>query len=388
MTDPLPPRPQLARRKLLKNIGITSLSLPLMGAISACTSKTANTSESDLTTVNWSNFTLYMPVDDDGEFPLVQSCAQELGIEISYTEDIDDNATFFSRLKPLLDKGESIGRDLIVVTDDFVMPWVRGGFVQEFDKTNMPNVTSNLIQSYFGAAYDPERKFAIPWQSGFTGIGFNKQKIKELIGVDSITSMEQFFDPRLKGQILMSSEMGDSIGLVLAWQGANLDNFSDDEFMKALILIQSEVDSGQIQQIVGNESALALENGDVAAIVGYAGDLWQLGDEFGFEVPESGGLVFADNILLPAGAKNKVMAEKVVDYFYKPDIAAEVAQYVGYVSPVVGAQEEAKKLDPELAQNRWVFPTEEQFKLVKFFITMDADKDAFYRQEWQKILGN
>lgn len=117
-----------------------------MGAISACTSKTANTSESDLTTVNWSNFTLYMPVDDDGEFPLVQSCAQELGIEISYTEDIDDNATFFSRLKPLLDKGESIGRDLIVVTDDFVMPWVRGGFVQEFDKTNMPNVTSNLIQ--------------------------------------------------------------------------------------------------------------------------------------------------------------------------------------------------------------------------------------------------
>jgi spermidine/putrescine transport system substrate-binding protein len=388
VTDPWPPRPQLARRTLLKNAALTSLSLPIVGAVSACSNNSAESTNTASAKVNWSNFTLYMPVDDAGAFPLVESCAKDLGIEISYTEDIDDNSAFFAKLKPVLDKGDSVGRDLIVVTDDFVMPWIRGGFVQEFDKTNMPNVTNNLIPSYLGAAYDPERKFAIPWQSGFTGIGFNKQKIKELLGVDTITSLDQFFDPRLKGQILMSSEMGDSIGLVMAWQGANLDNFTDAEFSNALAFIQKQIDSGQIQQIVGNESALSLENGDVAAIVGYAGDLWQLGDEFGFEVPESGGLVFADNLLIPAGAENKLWAEKVVDYFYEPNIAAEVAQYVGYVSPVVGAQEAAKQLDPELAQNRWVFPSQEQFDLVKFFIIMDATKDALYRAEWQKILGN
>jgi spermidine/putrescine transport system substrate-binding protein len=329
-----------------------------------------------------------MPVDEQSAFPLVESCEKELGINISYTEDIDDNAAFFSKVKPLLDKGDSIGRDLIVVTDDFVMPWIRNGFVEQFDKTNMPNVVNNLIPSYLGAAYDPERKFTVPWQSGFTGIGFNKQKIKDLLGVDQISSMDQFFDPRLKGQILMSSEMADSIPLVMAWLGADLNNFTDEEFVKALEYVKSQIDSGQIQQIVGNESALALENGDVAAIVGYAGDLWQLGGDFGFEVPESGGLVFADNLLIPSGSENKEFAEKVVDYFYQPAIAAEVAQYVGYVSPVVGAQEEAKKLDPELAQNRWVFPSEEQFKMVKFFIIMDAAKDSLYRQEWQKILGN
>ena len=91
----------------------------------------------------------------------------------------------------------------------------------------------------------------------------------------------------------------------MAWQGANLDNFTDAEFSNALAFIQKQIDSGQIQQIVGNESALSLENGDVTAIVGYAGDLWQLGDEFGFEVPESGGLVFADNLLIPAGADKR-----------------------------------------------------------------------------------
>ena len=127
----------------------------------------------DLKNINWSNFTLYMPVDDKGNFTLVESCEKELGINISYTEDIDDNATFFAKIKPLLDKGESIGRDLIVVTDDFVLPWINGGFVEKFDKQNMPNVSNHLIESYFGAVYDPERNYTIPWQSGFTGIGFN-----------------------------------------------------------------------------------------------------------------------------------------------------------------------------------------------------------------------
>lgn len=294
----------------------------------------------------------------------------------------------FCKIKPLLDKGESIGRDLIVVTDDFVLPWINGGFVEKFDKQNMPNVSNHLIESYFGVVYDPERNYTIPWQSGFTGIGFNKSKIKELLGTDTIKSLDQFFDPRLKGQILMSSEMGDSVGLVLSWLGINLKKFTDEDFEKALNFISQQVAKGQIQQIVGNESALALENGDVAAVVGYAGDLWQLGDDFGFEVPESGGVVFADNLLIPKSSQNKDLAEKVVDYFYNPEIAAEVSQYVGYVSPVKGAQEEAAKLDPELAKNKWVFPTKEQFDLVEFFIIPDAQRDANLREKWQKVLGN
>jgi spermidine/putrescine transport system substrate-binding protein len=381
-------RPQLARRRFLKNSLLSLSVIPLTSTINACSNNSSNNSGSDLKTVNWSNFTLYMPVDDNGAFPLVESCSQELNIKISYTEDIDDNAGFFAKVKPLLDKGDPIGRDLIVVTDDFVLPWIRGGFVEKFDKQNMPNVTNNLIKSYMGVSYDQNREYAIPWQSGFTGIGFNKSKVKELLGTDSITSMEQFFDPRLKGQILMSSEMGDSIGLVMSWLGFDLDNFTDDQFDQALDFISTQVSNGQIQQIVGNESALSLENGDVAAVVGYAGDLWQLGDEFGFEVPESGGLVFADNLLIPKGAENKELAEKVVDYFYNPDIAAEVSQYVGYVSPVIGAQEAAAKLDPELAANKWVFPSDEQFAKTKFFIITDAERDSRLREKWQKVLGN
>lgn len=381
-------RPQLARRKFIKNSVLTLGIIPLASTLNACAGNSSSNSGSVLKTVNWSNFTLYMPVDDNGAFPLVESCSKELNIKISYTEDIDDNAGFFAKVKPLLDKGDPIGRDLIVVTDDFVLPWIRGGFVEKFDKQNMPNVTNNLINSYLGVSYDQNREYAIPWQSGFTGIGFNKSKVKEILGTESITSMEQFFDPRLKGQILMSSEMGDSIGLVMSWLGFDLDNFTDEQFDQALDFISMQVNNGQIQQIVGNESALSLENGDVAAVVGYAGDLWQLGDEFGFEVPESGGLVFADNLLIPKGAENKELAEKVVDYFYNPNIAAEVSQYVGYVSPVIGAQEAAAKLDPELAANKWVFPSDEQFAKTKFFIITDAQRDSRLREKWQKVLGN
>ena len=381
-------RPQLARRNFLKNSIYLSSLVPVLGILNSCSNSESGKKADDLKNINWSNFTLYMPVDDKGNFTLVESCEKELGINISYTEDIDDNATFFAKIKPLLDKGESIGRDLIVVTDDFVLPWINGGFVEKFDKQNMPNVSNHLIESYFGVVYDPERNYTIPWQSGFTGIGFNKSKIKELLGTETIKSLDQFFDPRLKGQILMSSEMGDSVGLVLSWLGINLKSFTDEDFEKALNFISQQVAKGQIQQIVGNESALALENGDVAAVVGYAGDLWQLGDDFGFEVPESGGVVFADNLLIPKSSQYKDLAEKVVDYFYNPKIAAEVSQYVGYVSPVKGAQEEAAKLDPELAKNKWVFPTKEQFDLVEFFIIPDAQRDANLREKWQKVLGN
>jgi len=91
VTDPWPPRPQLARRRLLKNVALTSLSLPIVGAVSACSSSSPESTNANSVKVNWSNFTLYMPVDDAGGFPLVESCSKDLGIEISYTEDIDDN---------------------------------------------------------------------------------------------------------------------------------------------------------------------------------------------------------------------------------------------------------------------------------------------------------
>ena len=247
---------------------------------------------------------------------------------------------------------------------------------------------SNLNAAYQNPAWDPGRKYSLPWQSGFAGFGWNKAKLKDALGTDKLTSMDQFFDPKLKGQVVVLSELRDTIPLVLAWQGNDPTNFGDAEFQKAIDYLQTKVDDGHIQAFTGNDYATALENGDVIAVIGWSGDLGQLGDEYGFDLPESGGSIFVDNLIIPAGAENKTNAEKLINYFYDPAVAARVAAYVQYISPVNGAAEELMKTDPKLAENPLIFPPDELLKRAYSAMPFTPEQAAKYNEIWAKLIGN
>jgi spermidine/putrescine transport system substrate-binding protein len=337
--------------------------------------------------IAWANWPYYMPITEDGKFPDLEAFTAETGIEIDYQEVYNDNNEFYATAKITLDKGQALAYDLVTPTDWMAQLWIKNGYVQELDKANIPNA-ANLLASLANVSWDPERKYSLPYLSGFAGIGWNKAKLKEAIGTDTLTTMDQFFDPKLKGQVLVLSELRDTIPLILGWQGADPTNFTAEEFQKAIDYLQSQVDNKHIVEFNGNDYAAKLEAGDVIAAIGWSGDLAQLGDEYGFDLPVTGGTIYVDNCVIPAGSTQKANVEKLLNYLYDPEVAASIAAGTGYISPVQGAAEVIAKTDPALAANPFVFPTPELLK--RAFVTMPftPEQQADFDAAWAKLIGN
>jgi spermidine/putrescine transport system substrate-binding protein len=274
-----------------------------------------------------------------------------------------------------------------LLTDWMAALWIENGYAQRLDKSLIPNA-KNLIPKLQGVSFDPNRDYTMPWQSGFGALGWNKAKLKEAIGTDTLTSVSQLWDPALKGRITLLSEMRDTMGILIAWQGNDPSNFTEDQFNLAIEELTKQVDSGQVRQVTGNDYAGALESGDVIAVIGWSGDIIQLGEDFGLALPETGGTLWTDNMLIPPLAAHKKNAELLINHYYDPQIAAEVAAYVQYISPVQGAKEAMAAIDPALVDNQWIFPSEQTLANSYVFMTLTAEQDEAYQRAFQKAIGN
>ena len=174
----------------------------------------------------------------------------------------------------------------------------------------------------------------------------------------------------------------------MAWQGNDPSNFTTEQFEQAIEALAQQVDSGQIRQVTGNDYIGALEKGDVVAVIGWSGDLFALGDNFGFGLPESGGMLWTDNMLIPPLASHKKNAEKLMNHYYDPVVAAQVAAYVNYICPVQGAQEAMLDIDPALAESPWIFPNAEILDQSYVFMELTIEQDAEYQRLFQTAIGN
>jgi spermidine/putrescine transport system substrate-binding protein len=337
--------------------------------------------------LNWSNWPLYIDVDDaSGARPSLDAFQKLSGVQVTYTEDVNDNNEFYAKVRTQLEQGQDIGRDMVVLTNWMAAIWINNGYTQKLDKDLIPNWV-NLVPNYFYVDFDPGRQYSLPWQSGFGALGWNKAKIKELLGTDTLTSVDQLWDPKLKGRVSVLSEMRDTMGVLMASQGADPTNFTDDQYYKAIDLLTKQVDSGQIRQVSGNDYAGALESGDVLAVIGWSGDMIQLGDAFGVGLPETGGTLWTDNMMIPASATHAHNADLAMNYYYDPEVAAQVAAYVQYISPVQGAQEAMRTIDPALADNQWIFPSKETYANSFVFMSISEQKDIEYQRAFQKAIG-
>ena len=391
-------RSSLSRRRILQAAGIGGVALAAAAcgtggddAASATSAPSAATAAdlSDTDKVaNWSNWPLYIDIDEEsGQRPSLEAFQAATGVAVTYTEDVNDNNEFFAKVRTQLEQGQDIGRDIVVLTDWMAALWIENGYAQKLDKAIMPN-SVNLIPKLQGVSFDPNRDYSLPWQSGFGALGWNKAKLKEATGTDSMSSVDQLFDPALKGRITVLSEMRDTMGIIMAWQGNDPSNFTEDQFNQAIEALTQQVDSGQIRQVTGNDYAGALESGDVIAVIGWSGDMIQLGEDFGVALPETGGMLWTDNMLIPALAAHKKNAELIMNYYYDPKVAAEVAAYVQYISPVAGAKEAMAAIDPALVDNQWIFPDAATLDNSFVFMTLTSEQDVAYQRAFQKAIGN
>ena len=392
-------RAALSRRRLLQVAGISGVAATAAacgagaggGGEASSSTAPSPTQAQDMSDtekiVNWANWPLYIDVNDEtGAYPTLEAFKEATGITVNYTEDVNDNNEFFAKVRAQLESGQSIDRDIVVLTDWMAALWIQSGFAAPLDKANIPN-SANLEPNYLGVSFDPERKYTLPWFSGFGAFGWNKALLKEALGTDTLTSLDQLWDPKLKGRITVLSEMRDTVGIIMASQGADPSNFTDEQFQAAIAELQGQIDNGQIRQVAGNDYVAALETGDVIAVIGWSGDMFQLGEDYGVGLPDTGGMLWTDNMLIPAVATHKKNAETVMNYYYDPKVAAEVAAYVQYVSPVKGAKEAMADIDPALVDNQWIFPSEETLGNSYVFMTLTPEQDVAYQRDFQKAIG-
>ncbi len=329
---------------------------------------------------------MYMDVAETGSLSTLEQFTERTGIDVLYQEDINDGQVFYAKVRDQLQAGRGIDRDLVVFSEETAQIFVELGFAQALDYARIPNA-ANLLPRLQEASFDPQRRYTLPWQSGFTGFGFNIPLLTEVTGWPRVTSFEQFFDERLKGRVSILSETMDTMGPMLAWQGFDPANFLDAQFDQTLDVLATYVRNGFIRQVTGNDYIAGLESGDLIAAIGWSGDVLALGEQWGFALPESGGIVWADSMVIPIGAPNKSGAEDLMNFYYDPVIAAQVAAWIQYVCPVSGAQEAMRNVDPELVDNSWIFPSAEV--LDSCFVTqaLSLDRSAMLDRKFNQVIG-
>jgi spermidine/putrescine transport system substrate-binding protein len=206
-------------------------------------------------------------------------------------------------------------------------------------------------------------------------------------------TLEDLWDPELRGRVEVLSEMRDTIGLIMMSQGVDIaGDWGDDEFAAALAVLEEQISNGQIRQVRGNSYADDLVSEDAIAVIGWSGDIvalnFETDDKFGFAIPESGGTLWSDNCLVPIGSPRKANAEQLINYYYDPVVAARVAAYVNYITPVDGAREAMQDVDPSLVDNQLIFPDDETLSTVSVFRSLTPDEETRYQADFQRVIGN
>ena len=374
---------KVSRRAVLAGAGAVAGA----SALAACGS--GGGSGSAKNSVRWGNWPLYLDVDDSGKnYPTLQAFTKETGIDVKYFEDYNDNDEFFGKVQAQLKLGKDIGYDLVCPTDWMASRWIRLGYTQKFDAANVPNKV-NILDTLASPSFDPKRESSLTWQGIMGGFGWNTAKNPK-----GVRTLDDLFSPGNKGKIVVLSEMRDTIGIILRAQGVSLATVTEDQFMNAVDFLAKKIADGWIRGVKGNEYAEDLTSGDATAVIGWSGDMFILKSEnagkFDFAIPESGGTISGDNMMIPSTvtAEAKANTEKLINYYYEPAVAAEVAAYVNYVCPVKGAQAEMEKIDPKLAASEFIFPSAKTMANLSVFRSLTPTEETTWTEAFQKAAGN
>jgi spermidine/putrescine transport system substrate-binding protein len=326
----------------------------------------------------FSNWPLYM------DKKLLKAFDKKYGGKVKYLEDINDNYEFFGKVRQQLENGQPIGRDIVVLTDYMASRWIRNGYAEPIDKKNVPNA-KNIVDNLATINYDPDRTYSLPYQSGATGIGYNIKKTGR-----ELKNVKDFFAPEFKGKVTLLSEPYDSASTVLLGDGVDCSKATLDQLLGAIDKIDKANQAGQFRRFTGNDYTTDLAKGNVWVSMAWSGDMVQLqsdNPDLRFTYFEEGNVAFNDNLMMPAHVEHPYAAETMFNYLYDPVVAAKLAAYVNYISPVKGAKEELEKTDPEIANNELIFPPPEIQKKIYAYPNLSPADEREMQEAMAKVTG-
>lgn len=320
--------------------------------------------------VSVAQWPLYIDRARGGHRPTLEAFELEHDIEVKYREVISDNQQFFATLVPFFERGQQTGWDLVALSD-----WVAGlmreaEWIEPMHRDRLPNVRENLLPAFRNPLYDPENGHSVPWQGGVTGIAYDPNRT----GFE-IRRFEDLWDERLAGHVGMMTEMVDTVSLTLLMQGVEPKDATLDDVSRATERLVEQREAGIVRGYYGQDYADEMAAGNTWATMAWSGDVFfykHLGGlpDLEFVVPEEGGMLWVTPLEIPVGAEHPTDAHLFVDWFYRPEIAVQVTDWVLYMTPVDGVQELMREKAEEssggtaryyetLAESPLLFPPED-----------------------------
>lgn len=328
--------------------------------------------------VTWAQWPEYIDVKGKKRPTLVEF-TETTGIGVNYREVINDNREYVDSISAKLDAGEPIGADVITLTGWMASRLVLQDLMQPIGPLEN---AGNLISALARPDWDPEQAYSMPWQAGLTGIAYDARRVDRAIG-----SFEELFTRSdLKGRVGMLTEFPDSVGVAMLALGQDITAGSVVNVSDALDYIGERQGAGWFAGFYGNNVMKAFKEGTVDAALAWSGDVIQAqikNPYLKFVMPDEGLMIWSDSLIVPKASPAASAVAKLIDFYYQPEIAAQVAAWVNYICPVEGAQDEMAKLDPDLAANPLIFPDQSLLDRCYQFPTLPAADDEALQETFR-----
>lgn len=363
------------KKKMTMTLAAVSLAALSAALMTGCGKPASGGKEDNkLNVYNWGEY-----IDED----VISQFEDETGIQVVY-DVFETNEEMY----PVIEAG-AVKYDVVCPSDYMIQRMAQNNLLSEINFDNVPNY-KEIGQEYLDISkgFDPENKYSVPYCWGTVGILYNKQRLEEL-GVPAPTKWADLWDERLSGEILMQNSVRDAFMVALKSKGYSLNSTNEAELAEArdLLIAQKPL----VQAYVIDQVRDKMINAEAAVGVIYSGEMLyiqeqaaDLGLDYDLEyvIPEEGTNLWLDSWVIPANAENKENAEKWIDFMCRPDIAKRNFEYITYPTPNKGAFD---LLDPELQENKAVFPDISSLKGSETFQYLGDEVETIYNDMWKEV---
>ncbi|WP_329519894.1 polyamine ABC transporter substrate-binding protein [Spirillospora sp. NBC_01491] len=339
--------------------------------------------------LSWANWPGYMQDDR----ATLKAFEKATGTEVTYKEVIEETAPWFGKIQAPLAAGQSIGFDLMVMTNGIQLERCRRlGYLAPLDHTRLRTFAANAAAGFKNPSYDPGNAFTVPYVSGITGIAYNTRYVKE-----EITGIAQLFDPEYKGRVGMmadSQELG-SFGMLAL--GIDPERSTPADWARAGARLRRQRDDGIVRKYYNQDYIDAVSKGEVWMTMAWSGDAYSMaGPDVRFVVPREGGTIWTDNLCVPRTAEHPVDALELMDWLYAPENNAPLTEFINYITPVpatrpliardAAAARGGERADLErLSASPLVFPSEAELARLRRYRRLAPAEEAEYQKIFEPI---
>jgi putrescine transport system substrate-binding protein len=352
-----------------------------LAAMLAAAALPASAQQRTVNFYNWSNYVAPGVLED---------FTRETGIKVVY-DTFDANETLETRLLA----GKS-GYDVVVPTAYFLQRQITAHVFQKLDKSRLPNLANAWpVVTERLATYDPGNVYAANYMWGTTGIGYNVRAVQKILGPDArIDSWDIVFKPENLAKfkdcgVHMLDSPDDIFPAALGYLGLDPNSTKQADLEKAADLVAKIRPS--IRKFHSSEYLSALATGEICLVVGWSGDIMQARSraaeaksdvEIGYAIPKEGAQMFFDNLAIPADAGNVAEAYELINYLYRPEVAAKNSNFLSYANGNLASQ---KLIDPKILDDKNIYPDDATLKKLFVITARDPATQRIINRLWTRV---